>query len=59
MDTETIFTTIIPIVLVVGLVAYNLRKMQRNINNMKNDCGNGCKGCAHSESCHKPEKEEK
>lgn len=58
MDKEMIFTTIIPIILILGIVYYNMRKMQKNINNMKNNCGGGCSGCAHSDNCHKPEKED-
>ena len=58
MGTETIFTTVIPIILIIGIVFYNMRKMQKNLNDMKNECGGGCNGCVHSSSCNKPEKDE-
>ncbi|AMJ41024.1 FeoB-associated Cys-rich membrane protein [Anaerotignum propionicum] len=58
MDKEAIFTTVIPIILILGMVYYNMRKMQKNLNKMKNDCGGGCSGCAHSSNCNKPEKED-
>ncbi|MDD4844751.1 MAG: FeoB-associated Cys-rich membrane protein [Anaerotignum sp.] len=58
MSTETVFTTVIPIIMLVCLVGYNLRKMQKNLKNMKNECSGSCKGCAHSVSCSKPEKKE-
>lgn len=52
MTPETIVTTIIPLLLVGCLVYYNLRKIKRNLNQMKEDnqqknnsCGGSCAGC--------------
>ncbi|WMI82257.1 FeoB-associated Cys-rich membrane protein [Anaerotignum sp. MB30-C6] len=58
MNKEMLFTAIIPTILVFCLVFFNVRKMQKNLKNMKDGCGGGCSGCVHSESCHKPEKKE-
>ena len=59
MEMETIFTTIIPIILIAGIIIFNLRKMQKNINELKKGCGGGCAGCAQSKSCNKAEKDDK
>ena len=49
MARETVFTAIIPAILIFFLVFFNIRKMGK--------CGGGCAGCAHSKSCHSEKKD--
>ena len=58
MARETVFTAIIPAILIFFLVFFNIRKMQK-IMKMEHEgkCGGGCAGCAHSKSCHSEKKE--
>ncbi|MFV0363084.1 MAG: FeoB-associated Cys-rich membrane protein [Suipraeoptans sp.] len=56
MDKEQIFMAIIPAILIFCLVFFNVRKMQKNLKTMKQECGSGCGGCAHSDNCNKAEK---
>ena len=66
MARETVFTAIIPAILIFFLVFFNIRKMQKQAKIMKMEhegkCGGGCAGCqiftcAHSKSCHSEKKE--
>lgn len=52
MTAEQMVTTVIPILLVICIVYYNLRKIKRNLNSMKDaennknsGCGGGCASC--------------
>lgn len=58
MTTETLFTAIIPAIMIFCLVFFNMRKMQKQSKAMKKEhsCGGGCAGCAHSASCNSLEK---
>ncbi|MDO4531500.1 MAG: FeoB-associated Cys-rich membrane protein [Bacillota bacterium] len=60
MTMETIFTAIIPAILIFFLVFFNIRKMQKQAKIMKMEqegkCGTGCAGCAHSKGCHSDKK---
>lgn len=60
MNMETIFTAIIPAILIFFLVFFNIRKMQKQAKIMKMEhegkCGSGCSGCAHSKGCHSEKK---
>ena len=61
MARETVFTAIIPAILIFFLVFFNIRKMQKQAKIMKMEhegkCGGGCAGCAHSKSCHSEKKD--
>ena len=59
MARETVFTAIIPAILIFFLVFFNIRKMQAKIMKMEHEgkCGGGCAGCAHSKSCHSEKKD--
>ena len=50
MARETVFTAIIPAILIFFLVFFNIRKMQKQAKIMKMEhegkCGGGCAGCA-------------
>ncbi len=50
---ETIFTAIIPAIMIFCLVFFNIRKMQKQSKVMKKEhsCGGSCSGCAHSAGC--------
>ena len=54
MARETVFTAIIPAILIFFLVFFNIRKMQKQAKIMKMEhegkCGGGCAGCAHSKA---------
>lgn len=60
MNVETIFTAIIPAILIFFLVFFNIRKMQKQAKIMKMEhegkCGTGCAGCAHSNGCNSEKK---
>lgn len=60
MTIETIFTSIIPAIMVFCIVFYNIRKMQKRAAIMRMEkqgkCGSGCAGCAGSKSCHSDKK---
>lgn len=60
MNVETIFTAIIPAILIFFLVFFNIRKMQKQAKIMKMEhegkCGTGCAGCAHSKGCNSEKK---
>ena len=62
MTTETLFTAIIPAILIFCLVFFNIRKMQKQAKIMhmekEGKCGSGCAGCAHSAGCNSPQKKE-
>ena len=49
MARETVFTAIIPAILIFFLVFFNIRKMQKQAKIMKMEhegkCGGGCAGC--------------
>lgn len=52
MDKMDIVTKLIPILLVIFIVYYNMRKMKRNMDAMKQEhCTGSCHGCAHSATC--------
>lgn len=59
---EAIFAAIIPAILIFCLVFFNIRKMQKRAKIMRMEeegkCSGSCAGCAHSVSCHLPQKEE-
>ena len=61
MARETVFTAIIPAILIFFLVFFNIRKMQKQAKIMKMEhegkCGGGWAGCAHSKSCHSEKKD--
>ena len=61
MARETVFTAIIPAILIFFLFFVNGRKVQKQAKIMKMEhegkCGGGCAGCAHSKSCHSEKKE--
>ena len=58
MARETVFTAIIPAILIFFLVFFNIRKMQKQAKIMKMEHeGKGCAGCAHSKSCHYEKKD--
>lgn len=61
MARETVFTAIIPAILIFFLVFFNIRKMQKQAKIMKMEhegkCGGGCAGCAHRKSCHSEKKD--
>jgi len=60
MNMETIFTAIIPAILIFFLVFFNIRKMQKQAKIMKMEhegkCGSGCASCAHSKGCNSEKK---
>lgn len=58
MENTDIFTKIIPAIMVFCIVYYNVRKMQKRAQAMRQEhtCCGGCAGCAHSAGCNKPEK---
>ena len=60
MNMETIFTAIIPAILIFFLVFFNIRKMQKQAKIMKMEheckCGSACNSCAHSKGCHSEKK---
>ena len=60
MTTETLFTAIIPAILIFCLVFFNIRKMQKRAKIMRMEregkCGSGCASCAHSRGCHSDKK---
>ncbi len=58
---EWIFTTVIPAILVILIVVWNLRKIRKNLDQMKDQstCSGSCKGCTHAESCSSIQKNEK
>lgn len=62
MTTETLLTTIIPVILIFCLVFFNIRKMQKRAKLMRMEqegkCSSGCAGCAHSATCQSSQKEE-
>ncbi len=60
MTQMDIVTKLIPIILVVCIVYFNMRRMQKNLKVMKKEqnanscarsCGGSCKGCSSSASC--------
>lgn len=52
MDKMDLITKVIPGLLVVGIVWFNMRKLQRNLNAMKQQhCSGSCHNCAHSAGC--------
>ena len=55
MARETVFTAIIPAILIFFLVFFNIRKMQKQAKIMKMEHEGKC--CAHSKSCHSEKKE--
>ena len=61
MARETVFTAIIPAILIFFLVFFNIRKLQKQAKIMKKEhevkSGGGCAGCAHSKSCHSEKKD--
>ena len=58
MARETVFTAIIPAILIFFLVFFNIRKMQKQAKIMKMEHEGKCGGgCAHSKSCHSEKKE--
>ena len=61
MARETVFTAIIPAILIFFLVFFNIRIMQKLAMILKVEhegiCGGGCAGCAHSKSCHSEKKD--
>ncbi len=59
MTQMDIVTKLIPILLVVCIIWYNMRKMKRNIDAMKQEhCNGSCQGCVHSGSCNTQQKKE-
>ena len=60
MTMETIFTSIIPAILIFCIVFFNIRKMQKRAQIMKMEqegkCGSSCSSCAHSKGCHSEKK---
>lgn len=58
MEKMDIITKIIPAIMIFCLVYYNVRKMQKRAQAMRQEhsCGGSCAGCAHSAGCTKPEK---
>ena len=60
MNMETVFTAIIPAILIFFLVFFNIRKMQKQAKIMRMEhegkCGSGCASCAHSKGCHSEKK---
>ena len=50
---EYLFSTVIPIILLIGIVGYNMMKMKKRAKKMKEECGNGCEGCSYSAGCNK------
>ena len=56
METEAmtiILAKIIPAIMIFCLVFFNIRKMQKQAQIMRQEhsCGGGCAGCSHSASC--------
>lgn len=59
MDKMDLITKVIPGLLVVCIVWYNMRKLQRNLNAMKQQhCDGSCHNCAHSAGCTSAQKKE-
>lgn len=58
MDKMDLITKVIPGLLVVGIVWFNMRKLQRNLNAMKHQhCSGSCHNCAHSAGCTSAQKD--
>ncbi len=63
METEfsmMVITKIIPAIMIFCLVFFNIRKMQKRAQIMRQEesCGGKCAGCAHGATCHSPLKKE-
>lgn len=60
LDMATICAKIIPAILIFCIVFFNIRKMQKRAQMMRQEhsCGGGCAGCAHSAGCSSAKKEE-
>ena len=54
MDKMDLITKVIPGLLVVGIVWFNMRKLQRNLNAMKQQ---HCSGSCHNYGCTSAQKE--
>lgn len=60
MTKMDIITKLIPVILAVCIIWYNMRKIRKNMNVMKQEhCSGSCQGCAHSGSCGSYTKEDK
>ena len=52
MDKMDIITKVIPLLLVICIVYYNMRKLRKSLDTMKQEhCNGSCQGCAHSADC--------
>ena len=62
MNMETIFTSVIPAIMIFFLAFFNIRKMQKRAQIMRMEkegkCGSGCSSCAHSKGCSSEKKTE-
>lgn len=59
MDFNFIVTKLLPILLVIIIVAFNLYRINKQIKNSKeahNGCAGGCSGCAQQDNCNSADK---
>lgn len=62
MEQMDIITKVVPFILVVLIVYWNMRRIKKNLDGMKreqqmNSCGGSCHGCAHSTGCTSAQKQ--
>lgn len=57
MGTEMIFEVIIPILMLIVLAYYNMKRVKKNIEKLNNRCGTQCNSCVQQKICKKEEKQ--
>lgn len=55
-EVEILFEVVIPILMLIGLAYYNMKRVSRNIEKLNNRCGTECKACSQQKICKKEEK---
>lgn len=63
MDQMDIITKVVPFILVVLIVYWNMRRIKKNLEGAKreqqmNSCNGSCQGCAHSAGCTSAKKQD-
>lgn len=56
MEKEVMFEVVIPLLMLIVLAYYNMKRVRRNIEKMNNRCGTQCKSCVQNKICKKEEK---
>lgn len=62
MEQMDIITKVVPFILVMLIVYWNMRRIKKNLDGMKQEqqmqkCSGSCHGCAHSAGCTSAQKE--